>query len=71
MGMRFGENVKVPEETSGCTRGGARFREKRKRTGEDLAAIEVQCHEEKPHGTKRPFCDNEEIQAQAMPKIVT
>ena len=60
MGMIFGENVKVTKETSGCTRGGARFREKRKRTGEYHAAIKVQCNEEKPHGTKRTFSDDED-----------
>ena len=58
--MSSGENVKFVEETSGCTRGGARFREKRQRTGEGPAAIEVRCHEEQPHGTKRPFSDNED-----------
>ena len=41
MGMSSGENVKVVEETSGCTRGGARFQENRQRTGEGPAAIEV------------------------------
>ena len=41
MGMSSAKNVKVAEETSGCTRGGARFREKRQRTREGLAAIEV------------------------------
>ena len=60
MGMSSGENVKVTEETSGCTRGGERFREKRKRTGEGPTAIEVRCYEEQPHGMKRPFCDNED-----------
>ena len=52
MGMSSGEIVKVVEETSGCTRGGARFREKRQRIGEGPAAIEVRCYEEQPHGTK-------------------
>ena len=51
MGMVSGENVKVIEETSGCTRGGARFREKRKRTGEGTSVIETMI-EEQPHGTK-------------------
>ena len=37
MGMSFGEIVKVAKETSGCTRGGARFREKRQRIGEGPA----------------------------------
>ena len=52
MGMSSDENVKVSKQTDGCTRGGARFREKRERTIEGLAAIEVRCHEEQPHGTK-------------------
>ena len=41
MGMKFGENVKVIEETSGCTKGGARFREKRQRMGEVPDVIKV------------------------------
>ena len=41
MGMSSGENVKVAEEISGCTRGGARFREKRQKKGEGPAMIEV------------------------------
>ena len=49
--MNSGENIKVVEETS-CKRGGARFREKRQRTGEGLAEVEVRYHEEQPHGTK-------------------
>ena len=61
--MSFGEKVKVTEEISGCTRGGERFREKRQRTGEGPATIEVQCHEEQPHGTKKHFCDDEDDQA--------
>ena len=52
MGMSFGENVKVVEETSGCMRGGARFQEKRQRMGEGPAEVEVRYHEEQPHGTK-------------------
>ena len=52
MGMSSGENVKVAEETSGCTRGGARFLEERQRMGEGPAMIEVQCHEEQPHSMK-------------------
>ena len=52
MGTSFGESVKVVEEISGCTRGGARFQEKRKRTGERPTTIEVRCREEQPHGTK-------------------
>ena len=41
MGMIYGENVKVIEETSGCMRGGARFQEKRQSTGEGPAEVEV------------------------------
>ena len=41
MGMSSGENLKVVEETSGCTRGGARFQEKRQRTREGIAEVEV------------------------------
>ena len=67
MGMSSGENVKVVEETSGCTRGGARFREKIQRTSESPALIEVQCCEENPHRTKQPFCDDEDDQAQVTP----
>ena len=61
MGMSSDENVKVVKEKSGCTRGGARFQEKRQRTGEVPAEVEVRYHEEKPHGMKRPFCDDEDI----------
>ena len=50
--MSSGENVKVSKETSGCTRGGARFQEKRERIGEGPAAIEVRCYDEQPHGMK-------------------
>ena len=71
MGMSSSENIKVIEETSGCTRGGARFREKRQRTGEGPAEVEVRYREEQPHGTKRPFCDDEDIQAQATPRRTT
>ena len=60
MGLSSSDNVKVAKETSGCTRGGARFREKRQRTEEGPTVIEVQCCEEKPHGMKRPFCDDED-----------
>ena len=63
MGMSSGENVKVTKESSGCTRGGARFQEKRQRTGEGPAVIEVRCCKEQPHGTKRTFCDDEDNQA--------
>ena len=49
MGMISGENIKVVEETSGCMKGGARFSEKRQRTGEGPAKVEVQYHEEQPH----------------------
>ena len=41
MGMSSGENVKVTEETSGCTRGGARFRENMHRMEEGPTVIEV------------------------------
>ena len=62
MAMSSGESVKVTEETSGCTRGGARFRDKRQRTGEGPDVIEVQCHEEQPHRKKRSFSDNKDDQ---------
>ena len=53
MGMHSDETMRVAEETSGCTRGGARFRqEKRKRTSEGPAMIETQDPEEKLHGMK-------------------
>ena len=39
--MSYDENVKVAKETSGCMRGGERFREKRHRTGEGPAEVEV------------------------------
>ena len=55
MGMSSGENVKVIEETSGCTRGGERFQEKRQRMGEGPVEVEVRYHEEQPHGMKIPF----------------
>ena len=42
--MISGENVKVTEETSGYTRGGERFQEKRQRIGEGPVVIKVQCH---------------------------
>ena len=42
-------------------RGGASFRkEKRQRTREGPALIEVQDHEGKPHGTKRPYSEKED-----------
>ena len=59
--MSYGENVNVVEETSGCTRGGARFQEKRQRMGECPAEVEVRYREEQPHRTKQPFCDEEDI----------
>ena len=62
MGMSYGENVKVTEETSGYIRGGEKFQEKRQSTGEGPAAIEVQCREEQPHRTKQTFCDDEDDQ---------
>ena len=53
MGMSSKEFLRVDEETSGCTRGGARFRqEKRQRTWEGPVVIKMQYHEEKPHVTK-------------------
>ena len=52
MGMIFDENVKDVEETSGCMRGGARFREKRQRMGEGPAKVKVRYREKQPHGTK-------------------
>ena len=52
MGTSSSENVKVDEEKSGCTRGGARFQEKRQRTGEGPSMIKVRCYEEQPHGMK-------------------
>ena len=51
--MSSHETVRVVEETSGYTRGGARFRqEKRQRMGEGPAAIEMQGHEVQLHETK-------------------
>ena len=63
MGISSGESTKVIEERIGCTRGGARFQEKRQRIGEGPTAIEVRCCEEQPHGTKRPFSDDEDEHA--------
>ena len=63
MDMSSSENVKFIKETSGCMRGGSRFQEKRQRMGEGPAEVEVRYREEQPHGTKRPFCDDENIQA--------
>ena len=60
MGMSSGENVKVTKETSGCTRGRARFQEKRQRIGEGRAAIEVRCCEEQPHRMKQTFVDDKD-----------
>ena len=63
MGEIYDETMSEVEEESGLTRGGERFRqEKRKRIGEGLVAIETQDHEGIPHGTKRPYSDNEENQ---------
>ena len=43
MGASFDEIVREVEEESGCTRGGARFRqEKRQRIGEGTATIGTQ-----------------------------
>ena len=53
MGMSSGENIKVIEEISGCTRGGARFRqEKRNKTEEGIATIEMQNCEGQLQGMK-------------------
>ena len=42
MGASFNDTVREDEEESGCTSGGARFRqEKRKRIGEGPAVIET------------------------------
>ena len=61
MGAIFNDTVREDEEESGCTRGGARFRqEKRQRIGEGHVAIETQNHEGKPHKTKRPYNDEED-----------
>ena len=70
MGMSSGEIVRVVEEKSGCTRGGEKLREKRQRIGEGPTAIEVHCHEEQPHKTKRRFSDEEDDQAHATPRIM-
>ena len=68
MGMSSGESVKVTEEKSGCTRGEARFREKRQRIGEGPTAMEVRCHEEQPREIKQHFYDDKDDQAKAMPE---
>ena len=53
MGAIFDETLREVEEESGCTRGGARFRqEKRQRTREGPTAIEMQDHEGISHETK-------------------
>ena len=53
MGMSSKEFVRVNEETSGCMRGGERFRqEKRQRIGEGPATIETQNRKGKPQEMK-------------------
>ena len=53
MGASFDDIVRESKEESGCTRGGARFRqEKRNKTEEGISTIEMQDHEGKAHGTK-------------------
>ena len=71
MGMSSSESVKVAKEKSGCTRGGVRFLEKRQRMGEGPAVIEVRCHKDQPHRTKKPFSDIEHGQGQATPGSMT
>ena len=57
----FDNTMRESKEESGCTRGGERFQqEKRKRTGEGPAVIKMQDHEGKPHGTKRPYSGDED-----------
>ena len=61
MGASFDDTMREAEEEIFCIRGGARFRqEKRQRTGEGPTAIETKNHEGKPHGTKRPYSDEED-----------
>ena len=63
MGSSYGDTVREAEEESGLMRGGVRFRqEKRQRTGESPAVIEMQYCEGRPHGMKRPYIDKEEDQ---------
>ena len=62
MGVISGGNVKVIEETSGCTRGGVRFQEKRQRMTKGPIVIKVRCYKEQPYGMKQPFCDEEDDQ---------
>ena len=53
MGMSFDETMRVSKEISGCIRGEARFRQKkRQRIGEGPTVIEMQGREEQPHRTK-------------------
>ena len=53
MGASYDDTVRESQEESGIQRGGARFRqEKRKRTGEGPAVIRTQYHEGIPHKTK-------------------
>ena len=61
MGASFDETLREVEEESGCTRGGARFRqEKRQRTREGPAAIETQNHKGQPHKMKQHYSDEED-----------
>ena len=61
MGASYDDTMRESQEESGIQRGGARFRqEKRKRIGEGPAAIEMQDREGIPHGTKRPYSDEED-----------
>ena len=70
MGASFDKTVREAEEESGCTRGGARFQqEKRQRTGEGPVVIGTQDCEGRPHGTKRPYSDEEDGQTHTMPRV--
>ena len=61
MGASFDETVREAKEESGFTRRGVRFRqEKRHRTGEGPATIEMQDHEGRPHRIKRSYSDKED-----------
>ena len=63
MGASFDEIVREAKEDIGLTRGGERFQqEKRQRTGEGPVVIEMQDREGRPHGTKRPYSDDEDNQ---------
>ena len=65
MGASFNKTVRKYEEESGCTRGGARFRqEKRQRTGEGLSMIKTQYREVIHMGHSDPTVMNK------VPRIV-